>query len=209
VAKIPIYFIGFGDFALELLADWEGFNLSRTHQFAGYFDDNLAKAKDEKYKGTVAEAWSLPAETSVVLTAASPVFRKHWVLAAPSSLIYPNMIHLRSKLGANIALGKGNIISEGCIFTTDIFLGDFNVFNHYVTIGHHCQIGSGNALMTKAHISGRCDIGDYNFIGVGASILQGKSMGNHNLLGAHSCLMHFVQSYETLVGIPALSQKKN
>lgn len=204
--KIPLYFIGFGDFALELLADWEGFNLSHPHYFAGFFDDDPAKASDKMYKGRVSKALELPEQTSVVIAAASPAFRKEWMLQQPAFLNFPNLIHQRTRLGDKVNLGKGNIISEGCILTTDITMGDFNLLNHYVTIGHHCQIGSGNALMTKAHLSGRCALGNFNLVGVGSSLLQGKGMGNGNILAPHACLMHHAGNQQRLIGVPALGQ---
>lgn len=204
--KIPLYFVGFGDFALELLADWEGFHLSRTHYFAGFFDDDRAKTSDPRFRGAVSKALELPDQTSLVLAAASPAFRREWMMMRISNFNFPNLIHQRTRIGEKVGLGMGNIISEGCILTTDITLGDFNMLNHYVTIGHHCQMGSGNALMTKAHLSGRCVLGSFNLLGVGSSMLQGKSMGDGNILAPHACLMHHTSNQQRLMGVPALGQ---
>lgn len=205
--KTPIYFVGFGDFALEILADWEGFKLARTHYFAGFFDDDPSKTTVNNYMGTVSQVRDLPQHTSVLLTASSPDFRKKWVIDCPEFLDYPNLIHQRSRQGTPVTLGKGNIISEGCILTTHIVMGDFNMLNHYVTIGHHGKIGHGNAFMTKAHLSGHVTLGDYNLLAVGSSILQGKSLGNHNTLGPHACLMNPVGDGKTYMGTPALAVK--
>jgi serine acetyltransferase len=207
MVKKPLYFIGFGDFACELLADWEGFNLAQTHFFAGFFDDDPTKASELNFKGTVSQVCNLPRHTSVLLTAASPEFRKKWANACPDLLDYPNLIHQHSRLGESVTLGKGNIISEGCILTTNIEMGNFNMLNHYVTIGHHAKIGHGNAFMTKAHLSGHVTVGSYNLLAVGSSILQGKSMGDHNTLGPHACLMNPVGDGKTYMGTPALAVK--
>lgn len=204
--KKPIYFVGFGDFALELLADWEGFSLSNSFYFDGFFDDDHSKASNKMFRGRVSEALELPERTSVVLAVASPSFRKDWMLHDTKFLNFPNLIHKRTRVGDEVSLGIGNIISEGCILTTDIVMGDFNLFNHYVTIGHHCQMGSGNALMTKVHLSGRCALGNFNLLGVGSSMLQGKSMGDGNILASHACLMHHAGNKQRLFGVPALGE---
>jgi acyl-[acyl carrier protein]--UDP-N-acetylglucosamine O-acyltransferase len=206
--KLPIYFIGYGDFALELLAHWQHFNLAATHEFAGFFDDDAQKASLQGYRGNIASVAALASASAVILGATSPDFKQAWHAAAHMHLQYPNLIHQRTSLGVDVTLGKGNFISEGCILTTDILLGDFNTLNHYVTMGHHSHIGAGNALMTKAHLSGHCRLGDYNLLGVGASILQRKGMGHHNILGAHACLMHQVSNNYRLLGVPALGERR-
>lgn len=202
--KQPIYFIGFGDFASELLAHWSAFNLAATHTYAGFYDDDPAKASHADYRGKLAAAAAASPETAFLLTFTAVAAKEKWLGMVKSDFYYPNLVHQRSSLGATVQLGKGNIISEGCILTTEIVLGDFNSLNHYVTVGHHTRVGNCNALMTKAHLSGHCRLGDYNLLGVGASILQGKGMGDGNVLGAHACLMHSVGDGGNFIGVPAL-----
>ena len=53
-----------------------------------------------------------------------------------------------------IKIGEGNIICAGNIFTTDIEIGSFNVFNLDCTVGHDTVIGSYNIINPSVNISG-------------------------------------------------------
>ncbi len=204
----PLYFIGMGGFAKEILSAWQYFDLSKQYCYAGFFDDDAAKSQQNGYQGSLAAIASLPTGTAVLIaftaTAAKRKLLEEW---EDTHLAFPNAIHQTAQLGAEVQLGVGNIISAGCILTTEIELGNFNILNHYVTIGHHCRLGTGNALMTKAHLSGYVQLDDYNLLAVSASILQGKSMGNGNTLGPHACLMNSVGDGQTYLGVPALAVK--
>lgn len=205
--KKPIFFVGFGGFAAEILAHWTDFDLSEHYVYAGFFDDDAGKQVLTGYHGSLSALQQLPAFTAVLLTATAPVFKASWADRSKATFTYPNAIHRRATMGARVKLGQGNIISEGCILTTDIQIGDFNVLNHYVTVGHHSQMGQGNALMTKAHLSGHVRLGNHNLLAVGSSILQGKGMGNGNTLGPHACLMNNAGDGQTYLGVPALAVK--
>jgi len=203
----PLYFLGMGGFAKEILAAWPYFDLSKQYAYAGFFDDDAAKSHESSYQGPMDAIKSLPSATALVVAFTATAAKRNLLEILPQDrFVFPNAIHQMAQIGADVKLGQGNIISAGCILTTEIALGDFNVLNHYVTIGHHSRLGNGNALMTKAHLSGYVQLGDYNLLAVGASILQGKSMGNGNTLGPHSCLMNSVSDSKTYLGVPALSK---
>lgn len=207
MALKPLFFVGFGGFAAEIWAHWQSFDLSAQYAYAGFFDDDPSKSEIAGYQGPLSALQQLSAETALLLTATAPAFKASWAVRPKPAFTYPNAIHKRATLGAHVRLGHGNIISEGCILTTDIQIGDFNVFNHYTTVGHHSQMGNGNALMTKAHLSGYVALGNHNLLAVGSSILQGKSMGSGNTLGPHACLMNSVGDGQTYLGVPALMIK--
>jgi sugar O-acyltransferase (sialic acid O-acetyltransferase NeuD family) len=205
---LPIYFLGLGGFAKEVLAAWEHFDLSKHYSYAGFFDDDAAKASEKGYQGSLAAVSSLPEGTALLIAFTATEAKQRLVASlSQAAFSFPNAIHQSAQIGQDVQLGHGNIISAGCILTTEIELGDFNILNHYVTIGHHCRLGTGNALMTKAHLSGHVTLGDYNLLAVGSSILQGKSMGKGNILGPHACLMNNVGDGQTYLGSPALAVK--
>ncbi len=71
------------------------------------------------------------------------------------NLIFPNLIH-PNVIGDwdRINLGIGNIICSGNIFTTDIGIGSYNIFNLACTIGHDVKIGNNNIFNPSVNISG-------------------------------------------------------
>jgi sugar O-acyltransferase (sialic acid O-acetyltransferase NeuD family) len=121
---------------------------------------------------------------------------------------FPNLVHPNVVLDKNyVSLSEGNIISPGCIFTVDITIGSFNIFNTRVTIGHDVTIGSCNVFQPNVQISGSVKIGDNNTFGVNSCVLQLKNIGDNNKLGASSLLMKSISSGKKYFGIPALEIK--
>jgi sugar O-acyltransferase (sialic acid O-acetyltransferase NeuD family) len=122
---------------------------------------------------------------------------------------FPNIIHPSFIGNRNgISLGRGNIVTPGCIFTTDIIIGSFNIFNLHTTIGHDCRIGDNNVFNPGSNISGGVEIGSGNLFGTNCSVLQYLTIGNENIIGALSLVNKHISSNNTLVGVPAKAIKK-
>ena len=59
-------------------------------------------------------------------------------------------------------------------------LGDGNLFNCEVSIGHDCEIGSFNFFAPRSQSLGNVQIGNENQIGVGAVLLSNSTVGDYN-----------------------------
>ena len=116
------------------------------------------------------------------------------------NIIAPSTIFLDKE---NIVLGRGNIICSRSLFSCNIKIGDFNIFNGYVTIGHDTSIGNFNSLMPAVRISGDVSIGDCNFFGVDAVVLQQIRIGNETTIGANSLIVRKTKDGNTYIGNPA------
>lgn len=121
---------------------------------------------------------------------------------------FPNLIH-PTFVGNldDIILGRGNIITANCIFTTSIHIGSFNIFNLACTVGHDVKIEDYNIFNPVVNISGGVCIGSCNMIGVNATILQYKTIGNNNVVGASSLVTKNVSDNYTVIGVPAVRIK--
>ena len=89
------------------------------------------------------------------------------------------------------------------MISCDVTLGDFNLINDHVVVGHDNHIGSYNSIMPAAHLSGGVTIGDNNMLGVACVVLQGISIGHGVTLGANSVLMTRPSNNKTYLGVPA------
>ena len=126
-------------------------------------------------------------------------------LRGHSHLRFPNLIHPCVELDpAVIAIGVGNIITQGVVLTCDITLGDFNLLNLNVTVGHDCRVGSYNVINPGSSVSGNVTLGDACLVGTGARILEGLQVADGIILGAGAVLTRSIASVgSTYVGIPA------
>jgi sugar O-acyltransferase (sialic acid O-acetyltransferase NeuD family) len=117
---------------------------------------------------------------------------------------FPNLVHPTAVFDpVTVALGRGNCVTAGCIFTCDIEIGDFNLFNLHTTVGHDARIGSSNVINPSANLSGGTRLGDRILVGTGAQILEGLTVGHGATIGAGAVVTKDVPPGVTAVGIPA------
>jgi sugar O-acyltransferase (sialic acid O-acetyltransferase NeuD family) len=146
-------------------------------------------------------------EADLILAIGRPPIRAQVMaryLAMGARFTYPNLVHPTAIVDRErVELGQGNAITAGCIFTTHIYVGDFNLFNLQTTVGHDARIGSFNVVNPSVNISGGVTIGDRVLVGTGAQILEGLSVGSGAQVGAGAVVTRDVELDVTVVGIPA------
>lgn len=129
------------------------------------------------------------------------------------SLNYVNLIHPSVSFGKNqlvkLKKSKGNIYTAGVRLTNNIEIGNFNLFNLNVTIGHDCIIEDYVTISPGANISGNVKLKEGCYIGTGSTVLQGKSIsekliiGNYSTVGAGAVVVKNVAENTVVKGIPA------
>ena len=117
---------------------------------------------------------------------------------------FPNLVHPNfvGDIG-RITMGEGNIITSSNIFTTDIKIGSFNIFNLNCTLGHDAVIGNYNLFNPSVNLSGSILIGNCNLIGTGAQLLEKITIGDNIVIGAGSVVTKRIDEEGIYVGIPA------
>lgn len=177
----------------------------------GFFDDNPElKGTHNEYGeilgGTDAlNAWPTP--LAVVIAIGNPQTVRTIVENVQNENVnYPNLFAPSTTFldEENITFGKGNIICSNCLFSCNVHIGDFNVFNGYITVGHDATFGNYNSLMPAVRISGEVKVGDCNFFGVDAVVLQQIKIGNDTKIGANSLIIRKTKDGQTYVGNPAM-----
>jgi sugar O-acyltransferase (sialic acid O-acetyltransferase NeuD family) len=117
---------------------------------------------------------------------------------------FPNLVHPTATLDyRRVELGRGNTITAGCSFTCDIQVGDFNLFNLNMTVGHDARIGNFNVFNPSVNVSGGVRIGNRVLAGTGCQILENLPVGDDAILGAGSVIRTEVPAGATMVGVPA------
>lgn len=107
----------------------------------------------------------------------------------------------------SLKIGKGNIFCTNCFVSCNVTVGDFNLFNGYIPIGHDAEIGNYNVVMPSCNISGGVKIGNTNFLGVQSVVLQYIKIGNNTRIGANSVIMRNTKDGNLYMGNPATKVK--
>lgn len=176
----------------------------------GFLDDNetLWGSKNE-YGSVLGGAGWLNAYQSpiaVAISVGSPVAVESIANKITNPLVeYPNLyapsVTFLDK--ESLKIGKGNIFCTNCFVSCNITVGDFNLFNGYIPLGHDVCIGNCNVIMPSTNISGGVVIGDGNFFGVQSVVLQGVKIGNNTRIGANSVVMRKTKDGFLYIGNPA------
>jgi sugar O-acyltransferase (sialic acid O-acetyltransferase NeuD family) len=124
--------------------------------------------------------------------------------AERSNISFPNLIHpsvIRDE--PRVALGRGNILCAGNIFTTDITIGSFNIFNFNGIYAHDVRLGNCCVFNSGVKLSGGVEIGSRCLVGAGATVLQYLKIGDEVTVGAGSVVTKDVAAGTTVIGVPA------
>lgn len=182
-------------------ADWN---------FIGFFDDGkevgLEVSHFGKVLGDIETLNSWPEKLALGIAVGNTKYLSSIKEGITNDNIwYPNLIDP----GANITdlesfkIGEGNIIQQGCRFSTDVMIGDFNVMNTDIVVGHDATIGDFNVIMPDIRISGEVSIGTHCLIGVGSIILQQINIGTGVRLAAGTVLLTKPKDNSLYMGNPA------
>ena len=206
---IAIY--GAGGFGREIACLIQRINMVQpTWNFVGFFDDNeeIWGSKNEYGEvigGTDAlNTWS--SKLSLVVSIGSPQVLSLIVSKITNKLIdLPNLIDPTVDFldSNNVKMGKGNVLCAKCFVSCNVEMGDCNLYNVGVGIGHDSCIGNYNVIMPNVNISGGVKIGNENMFGVKSTVLQYLKIGNQVKLGANSLLMRNAKDGMLYIGTPA------
>lgn len=103
----------------------------------------------------------------------------------------------------SLKIGQGNIFCTNCFISCNVQIGNFNLFNGYIPIGHDAKIGDCNVVMPSCNISGGVVLGNGNFLGVQSVVLQYIKIGSNTRIGANSVIMRKTKDGYLYIGNPA------
>lgn len=180
-----------------------------TWNIVGFFDDGKKIGESNEYGCVIGginelNSWKRPLCLAFAIGSSQILSRLTQSITNPlldfPNIISPDTVYFDEN---NVTMGKGNLISIGCLISCNVKIGDFNLLNSNIAIGHDVVIGNCNAIMPNTRISGGVTIGDENFFGVSSIILQQIQIGNRTVIGANSLIIRRTKDGMTYVGSPA------
>lgn len=176
----------------------------------GFIDDNIMKGTIINNVPVIGGIEGLDefADESVLLAFGSPEVKERLDLKLSAvshikicdALIDPAALLMND---STIEIGKGSVVTAGCILTTDIYVGKHVLINLNTTIGHDSTVGDYSSIMPGCNIAGSVRIGRGVFVGTGSTILNGVSVGDGCLIGAGSVVNKNVEPGLKVLGVPA------
>ncbi len=209
--KRDIYILGAGGQAKDTLCLITDINVAHDlYHFRGFI--GIAGEREVRFGGQNHPVFDesmflkemLGRDTRLALGSGGPDLNRQIVEKIPIPGLFPNLIH-PSFIGNRdgIVLGEGNLVAAGNIWTSQIEVGSYNVFNVASVIGHDSTIGSYNVFNPGCKVSGGMCIGDANLIGTGSTLLQYLKVGDGSVIGGGAVITKDVADRKVVVGVPA------
>jgi sugar O-acyltransferase (sialic acid O-acetyltransferase NeuD family) len=203
--------IGAGDFGREVALLVHQLNKAQpTWNLVGFYDDNLPKGSRVFKLPVLGGVGDIKNDPSLVVGISNPKVKKSIVeKLAGQGFDFPSLISPSCEVGdPDNFLGKGCIITAGCILTVNITIGDFVIINLATTVGHDAHIGDFTSIMPHCSISGGAKIGSECYFGTGSSILQNLSIGDGSIIGAGAVITKSFPANAKLIGLPAINKNE-
>jgi len=188
-------------------------NIEPTWNLIGFFDDGKELGYETEYGrvlGGITELNNYNERLAIVIAIGNPMLVSQLSSSICNhSIVFPNLISPSVSFldKNNVSMGYGNIICSHSWISCNVHIGNFNIMNVGVTIGHDSRIGNFNSFMPAVRISGEVTIGEYNFFGVSSVVLQQIPIGQNTVIGANSLVIRKTKDGETYVGSPAIKVK--
>lgn len=114
-----------------------------------------------------------------------------------------NIIDKTAIISNSVKIGTGNFIGKMSIVNSGTVIGDNNMINSRALIEHHCKIMNHTRISTSTTINGAVIVEDGVYLGSMACCIGQQKLGEFSVVGAGAVVLGDVESYCTVVGVPA------
>ena len=181
--------------------------LKSTWNLIGFIDDDVNSwgnvINGYPVIGGMDSLEKLSLDTYVVVAIANYKVKKRIVNKINNRFKFATIVHPRVLINDYMTLGEGTIIYEGAILTTNIKVGNHVIISPKCGIGHDSIIKDYVSLLWNVNISGNDIIEEGVMMGSASTVIQGKKIGKGSTVGAGAVVIDNIDSYSTVVGVPA------
>lgn len=206
---IDIVIMGAGGFAREVASLIRDINRTDpTYNLLGFIDKDDSQVGTRVGANTIlgGENWLADRSVAAAIGTGNPAVNRKIAdrLLQRENISFPNLVHPGTILDhGRVAMGQGNVICAGNIFTTDISIGSFNVFNLGCTYGHDIIVEDCCVFSPGLNVSGGVTFHHQSYVGTGANFIEQLTVGASAVIGAGALVNRDVEAGATVVGVPA------
>jgi len=145
-----------------------------------------------------------PADAGYLVGIADPHVRQRLAGQLDGNGLTPvNLIHPRSIIGPDTALGKGCLVLGGAHISSSIRIGDHCQVQYNATVGHDTVLADRVTVHPGANVSGSVFLDEDVTVGSNAVVLQGLKVGRGTFIGAGAVVTRDLGPGLVVVGAPA------
>lgn len=117
----------------------------------------------------------------------------------------PTVVHPRALVqGTDCTIGRGGVITPGCVITTNVTIGDYVLINLNCTVGHDAVLHDFVTCNPGCHVSGNVTLGEGVSLGTGTAVREKMPIAAGVVTGAQSCVTKPITIENSVVaGVPA------
>lgn len=124
-------------------------------------------------------------------------------LFSAHGLVVPTLLHPRSYVAGNAAVGEGSQVLAHAVVAAEAVLGRGCIVNTSASVDHECALADGVHVGPGATLAGCVSVGECAFIGAGAVVLPRVSIGDGAIVGAGAVVTRDVAAGMVVYGNPA------
>lgn len=181
--------------------------LKSTWNLIGFIDDDVNSwgnvINGYPVIGGMDSLEKLSLDTYVVVAIANYEVKRKIVNRINNKFKFATIIHPKVYIHDYINIGEGTLIYEGAILTTNIKVGNHVIISPKCGIGHDSIIKDYVSLLWNVNVSGNDIIEEGVMMGSASTVIQGKRIGKGSTVGAGAVVIDNIDSYSTVVGVPA------
>ena len=200
--------IGAGSFGRELY-NWiiNSDEIDKKYVIKGFIDNKMDILGDKKNYPPIlssVDEYDVCKDDIFICAMTEPKIRKYCVdIIRKKNGEFINYIDKSCLIGTNIKIGIGNVFCPYTILTSDISVGDYNIFNCGSVIGHDVVIKDYCSIMVNVSISGNCKLGNDIVIGTNSVLIPNVSIGDNCFIGASTTVLRDLKENCRVFGNPA------
>jgi len=203
----PLVIVGASGFGREVYRYIQDINRVKPEwDVLGFLDENLTGQTVEGVMilGPDSLLKDMDPKPWVTVAIADPTIRRRVVSKLEQyGVEFATIIHPTVSITEHSKIGRGVIMCLGNLLTTNINIGDFCIFNVYITVGHDTEIHDYVSIMSNTDIGGDVVIGEGCYFGLGCTVINAVNIGAWSTIGAGSVVVSDIPSEVTAVGVPA------
>lgn len=137
-----------------------------------------------------------------------PKWRKHYAeMMASKGACFYTYISSEANVFKNAVIGEGSFISQWCVVSDNVSLGQHVVLHAFSVIGHDAVVRDYGTLLSAAFMGGYSEVGECSQMSPKSMIIPHKRIGSNVLVGAGSVVMRNVKDDISVYGNPAVALK--